>query len=238
MMQGGNAADEESWMRCGEGAQIPVLTGHEIHVWRASLDGAADKIKALESLLSPDERARADRFRFPEHRSRFIGARGTLRRILGMCLDCEPAELRFAYGEHGKPALESPVDRRVEFNLSHSGGIALYAVAIERRVGVDVELIKEGKWLRIAAQFFTPEEAAFLGKLPEEAMRKEFFLLWSQKEACLKAIGTGLRFPLEEAENAIPWTIINLNPMPGYAGALAFESMGHDAQIIRHHFAI
>jgi 4'-phosphopantetheinyl transferase len=222
-----------------EGGRIVLATAeNEIHLWRAPLDISPEKLRGLEIFLQPDERERAARFRFPQHRERFTAARGILRAILGLHLGCAPENLRFIYGEHGKPALAEPAGAGVEFNLSHSAGLAIYAVARGRRVGVDVERVKsEGSWLQIAEQYFTAAEAAELAALPGEAMRNRFFQMWSAKEARLKALGLGLRFPLEDAGDAASWPVIQLCPMLGYSAALAFDPEPAEPAIIRHHFA-
>ena len=110
---------------------------------------------------------------------------GDLRRTgLGLHLGCDPALLKFNYGEHGKPFLAEPAGTGLEFNVSHSADLALYAVALECPVGVDVEFMKpEGSWLRIAGTVFQRREFDRLSSLPEEEMREEFFELWAAKEA-------------------------------------------------------
>jgi 4'-phosphopantetheinyl transferase len=226
------------WPAHEGGRGITGPAGNEIHLWRAPLDVDPGKLRGLEALLQPEESERAARFRFPEHRGRFIAARGILRTILGIHLGCEPQSLRFEYGRHGKPGLAEPAGTRLEFNLSHSAGLAIYAVALGRRVGVDVERIQPaGSWLQIAKQYFTAAESAELAGLPGEAMRNRFFEMWSAKEARLKALGSGLRFPLEDAGDATAWPVIQLSPMPGYSGALAFDPDPGEPAIVRRHFA-
>ncbi|HWB61498.1 MAG TPA: 4'-phosphopantetheinyl transferase superfamily protein [Chthoniobacteraceae bacterium] len=211
------------------------MAENEIHLWLAPLGIGAAKIAAIGNLLQPDESERAARFRFPEHREHFTAARGILRSILGLHLGCPPESIRFAYGEHGKPSLAQPAGTHMEFNLSHSGGFAIYAVVLGRQVGVDLERIKaEGSWMEIARQYFAATEAAELEALAEEAMRNRFFELWSAKEACQKALGMGLRFPLDK--NSHPaLTVINLDTVPGYSAALAFEA-GDQPAIIKRLF--
>jgi len=236
----GNAhAEEELFSPPGSVPRILPLVEDEIHLWRAPLDISEEALCVFEKILSPDESERAGRFRFPEHRKRFIAARGILRNILGIHLDCAPVELDFAYSEYGKPRLAGLEDTQVEFNLSHSADLALYAVTFARPVGVDVEFIKaNGSWLRIAEHYFTPVEFSMLSNLPEEEMRREFFALWSEKEARLKALGVGLRYPLGDGGDDSAWSVERLKPMPGYCGALAFASRDTDPLIIRHHFEI
>lgn len=233
-----NASPGDShWPPHEIGAGIPALAENVIHLWRAPLDIGPEKLRALEMLLRPDELERAARFRFPGHRAHYTAARGILRMILGIHTGCEPQNLRFAYGEHGKPFLAEPAGGRVEFNLSHSGGLAVYAVTSGSRVGVDVEFIKPGgSWMEIARRYFTPGEADELSALPPDAMPRRFFEVWSGKEARMKAMGTGLLFEKGE-EEAILWTVRNFVPMAGYAGALATESGRPVPAIVKHHFA-
>src|SRR5580704_11467083 len=96
--------------------------GDEIQVWHAWLDRDAEVVRQLESILSPDEIARSNRFHFAKDKSHFIAGRGILRELLGKYLEKAPASLEFAYGEHGKPALVGAnATSGISFNLSHSG---------------------------------------------------------------------------------------------------------------------
>ena len=115
-------------------------------------------------------------------------ARGTLRALLGRFLDADPRSLSFAYGPHGKPALEGVP---LAFNLSHSADLALIALAREGELGVDVEAIRERVNIEEVATTFAPPETAALLAVPEEARRDAFFAAWTRKEAYIKAIGTG-----------------------------------------------
>src|SRR2546421_12655378 len=106
----------------------------EALVLALSLAVSPERLAALRALLSPDEIAKADRFAFPELRARSAAARGQLREILGAALERDPASLRFDYGPRGKPDLSGAPLR---FNVSHSGELALVALAL-REIGVDV----------------------------------------------------------------------------------------------------
>jgi len=222
------------------------LGSDEVHVWRASLDVTALQVQSLQQSLTGDEQKRAMRFYFRKDREHFIVARGLLRLILGRYLDIEPAQLRFWYSPYGKPALASEIGRnRLRFNVSHSHGLALYAITCGRELGVDVEfnrtdLAEE----QIAERFFSPREVAALRALPANMQQKAFFRCWTRKEAYIKARGEGLTLPLDQFEvslepgkpaamitNVDPqevarWSIQELTPGPGYVAALAVE--GHD----------
>ncbi|MEA2704631.1 MAG: 4-phosphopantetheinyl transferase, partial [Actinomycetota bacterium] len=159
-----------------------------VHVVRADLDaGTAD-----EALLSADERARAARLRTPLLRQRFTTARGYLRHMLAGLLDVPPKDVDLDAGPHGKPALAAP-HPPLEFNLSHAGGVALYAFSRHAPVGIDVERARDDlPWERMAARYFAPEEAASIDT------SDAFFACWTRKEAVVKATGTGLSQPLRD----------------------------------------
>ncbi len=216
----------------------------EVHVWCATLNPPSDRIEELFHILSPDERLRAKRFYFERDRWRFIVARGILRMILSLYLKVEPGRVMFRYGPHGKPFLSIESDQDVlQFNLSHSQGLALYAFTYSRAIGIDVEYIKpqldvEG----IAARFFSPSESAMLLGLPETQKLDAFFNCWTRKEAYLKAKGIGLSLPLDQfdvsfvrgkpacilktrgdPQEADRWSLQELTPATCYTGAVAVE---------------
>lgn len=172
---------------------LQLQTG-EVHVWRASLDLDDASLRTLALTLSPDEHNRAARFCFPKDQRRFVGARGILRNILGQYLRQDPSQLSFSYGANGKPALVGmPRNNELRFNLSHSGGLALYAVARTMELGVDVEQIQMSPIDdSVAESFFTVRETAALRALPREIQAKAFFNCWTAKEAFLKFTGTGI----------------------------------------------
>ena len=113
------------------------LGADDVHLWKASLDCDAPVLSRLETTLSPDEIARANRFVFSTDRNHFVAARGILRELLGTYLMLPAAELKFRYGKHGKPALDlNASDSVLEFNLSHSGGArGLCIFSLGRRLG-------------------------------------------------------------------------------------------------------
>jgi 4'-phosphopantetheinyl transferase len=219
---------------------IPAPRG-EVHVWRAPLSISDPERADLLATLSPDERARADRFHFDRDRAHFIAGRGFLRAILGAYLDVAPRALVFDYSPHGKPRLATGAGG-LRFNLSHSHDLALCAVALDRELGVDVEYIQPRLEEGIAERFFSRREVAALRSLPAEAQSAAFFACWTRKEAYVKAHGQGLSLRLDRFDvslapgepaallrteddpaEAMRWSLRELVPGPGYAGALAAE---------------
>ncbi len=145
--------------------------GEEIHVWSASLDREEGFFGPLEATLSPEEKARADRFHFANDRNRFVVARGLLRELLGRYLHQAPERLEFSYGRYGKPALSGEyASSGLCFNLSHSSGLVVYAIGRERNLGIDVEHVRpEFAGEDIARRYFSAREVKNLQVLPPEA---------------------------------------------------------------------
>jgi 4'-phosphopantetheinyl transferase len=215
-----------------------------VHVWRVHLDRTEGATRALSDLLTPDERARAARFRFPVDQARFTVARGALRKILARYGEVAAEGLRFRTNEYGKPALGGGTDLR--FNLSHAHAIALVAVACGRDVGIDVELVRSDvETLQIAGHYFSSNEVATLAALPSELTVRGFYTCWTRKEAYIKAIGKGLSQALDSFDVSLEpgspaallacrddpsevhrWSMQALHPGPGYVGALAVEGTG------------
>jgi 4'-phosphopantetheinyl transferase len=200
-----------------EFAPAPDRPNHpqgEVHVWRADLDAPG---WPSAGSLPADERARANRFLRTEARLRWVASRWALRGVLSRYLEQEPVEIELAQGEHGKPRL-APSDERLEFNLSHSGAIALVAVCDACAVGVDVERIETGRDLvELAERALQPEDAAAVRAASGAARVTAFYERWARHEAALKCLGHGLSAPRGEA----PVAVRSLQPEPGYAGAVA-----------------
>ncbi|MCA1682485.1 MAG: 4'-phosphopantetheinyl transferase superfamily protein [Actinobacteria bacterium] len=221
-----------------------ALPADEVHVWRASLDRSAEDVAELRALLSVDELARADRFRFERHRARFTVGRGLLRLLLGRHLGLDPAAVRFGYGAYDKPHVERA---GVWFNLSHSGAVALMCLACVGEVGIDVEL-DDADFSRelVAERFFSATEVAVLRSLPEALQPRAFLTCWTRKEAFIKARGDGLSLPLHSfdvtlapdapatlvrtawsREEPRQWRLQDLSdPEAGYIAAVALRSTG------------
>jgi 4'-phosphopantetheinyl transferase len=169
------------------------------HVFCVALDQAVGRFDQLAKTLSGDEHDRAARLAFGLHRNRFIAARGILREVLGWLLHADPAQLVFAYGEHGKPRLATPVGARlVQFNLAHSDGLAVYVVSASGPVGVDVERIHRVREAEsIMKRFFSSREQREWSAVPVRNRTSAFFQFWTRKESLLKALGIGLGGPLQ-----------------------------------------
>ena len=219
--------------------------GHdEVQTWLAKMPADGNDPLCHMSLLSPDERARAARFRVSGARTQFVFGRVFLRHLLGACLNVEPGTLEFGYAAGGKPFLAHPAAHgQLRFNLSHSHSLVAVALARGREVGVDIEWISCPSDLSLLARrIFSPRELSEWNLLPDACQQHAFFNAWTRKEACLKATGQGLSDALSEVEVTFApgkepmllgmpagtdalcqWTLCDLPLPPDFAGAVVFE---------------
>ena len=174
-------------------------------LYRANIAFAAD-----ESALSADERARADALRVPRERRRFVAGRVLTRQVLAEQLGISPREVKFAYGEHGKPRVIPPASWEgpgmgLYFNTSRSEDDWACAISTEGEIGVDVERVRELPELEAMICAYCPKReqeqlALRAGKgeaviRPYDQKSRDFLVCWTRKEAVLKAIGAGLSIP-------------------------------------------
>jgi 4'-phosphopantetheinyl transferase len=180
-------------------AAIDLPSG-EVHLWAARLDPSDDFLRRCAGVLSDDERVRAERFRAGSLQNRYITGRGILRMLLGRYLRLDPASFSFRYQDHGKPELDSPwKDQGIDFNVSHSHDLAVFAFTSESEIGVDVECIRPmPNAAELLERFFSAEEVRQWRQMPAERQLRAFFQGWTRKEAWLKAVGSGLSFPLNQ----------------------------------------
>jgi 4'-phosphopantetheinyl transferase len=167
----------------------------EIHLWRLLLD----ELPGDCSSLAADEQLRADKLVAAQHRHRFIAMRSALRSLLGTYLQLSPGSVVFVYGEKGKPSLTADLNRLdLRFNVSHSGGIGLIAVATGVEIGVDVETRGDVfDFMAIARRFFSEREHKALAGIPDDLRQRAFLRCWARKESYVKAIGKGLACSLQ-----------------------------------------
>src|SRR5437588_9126981 len=170
----------------------PLILGcDEVHIWRATLDLPPSDVQALEQILAADERSRANKFHFQKDRTHFVVARGILRAILGRYLSRDPRTLHFCYSQYGKPSLFSEgCSDPLFFNVSHSHGMALYAITRNFNIGVDIEYMRmDIECELIAVRFFSPSEAKMLLTVHKGARHEAFFNCWTRKEAYINGRG-------------------------------------------------
>jgi len=184
---------------------------------------------SVERLLSTDERRRAQCFRFDRDAAHFVARRGILRMILATYTGMSPSQLSFTHNRFGKPALAG-LCSNIQFSLSHSGDLAVYAVARERHLGVDLEHLQQGplEIASIAGSFFPETQIAFLEHTPTDQQEEVFLRLWTQLEAKGKALGMGVG-KVKAASSSLngfhgnSFCFKRPAPSPGYVVAVAVQ---------------
>lgn len=225
-----------------------ALSNRTVEVWTVDLLAQEGEFARAYSLLSEDETGRANRFRYPSDRRKFVMSRGSLRCILAQYMGTPPERAIFQYGEYGKPRLLAPpID--IRFNLSRSGERALVACTLGREVGVDIEWANRDLDVDdLAARFFTATENEALRRFPADQKRQAFLRCWTLKEAFVKAVGKGLSLGLDAFDvspglknlEVIPdvpierfevngWSLIPFtgNNLDNYVSSLAVEGDAH-----------
>jgi 4'-phosphopantetheinyl transferase len=167
------------------------VTLEGVTIWMIDLCASQEIVPHYWDVLCPEEKERANRFRFSDDRLRFALTRISLRLLLAEELSGDPRVLEFSARDYGKPYLaDAP---HLNFNVSHSGSLGAVGISKERAIGLDIEHIREGlDVLGLAQAFFSPSEALFLASLEADERYAAFYRIWTCKEAVLKAYGFGI----------------------------------------------
>ena len=232
------------------------LDTDEVHVWCVLLDNLLPQIKILSQKLSSDEDKRARCFYFERDKNRYIIGRGVLRTIISGYIGVEASQLQFCYGKHGKPYLENNCNNpKLYFNMSHSDNLALYAFSCNRKVGIDIERIRDLPDMeQLAECSFSYNDKIVFHTMPGDMKRKVFFECWARKEAYLKGVGEGLWQQLdsfdvlsktgdpanlltigENSQKTTKWYVQDLSPAFGFAAACASEGF---SRLCRYQWAV
>jgi 4'-phosphopantetheinyl transferase len=214
---------------------LPTLDD-EVHVWAVPLATRQAGVDQLSQVLSSNERKRAAEFRVDDARRRFVIARAALRHLLGAYLGIPPGEIGLTSRTNEKPILAvTNIANDLQFNLSHSGELALIAVANGCEVGIDVEQVRAvGHLEQISKRFFHPAESEAVFRTAAKNRNIAFLRCWTAKEAILKAVGTGItgsladfRVPIDEHRQSwiecggTRFWVQPLVPSEHYVGAVA-----------------
>jgi 4'-phosphopantetheinyl transferase len=168
--------------------RLPAAPGFDaVQLWRIDLHGEATAQDA--ALLSHEEQHRAARFAFDHLRHRYVLAHAALRRLLGQAMGRDPAALVWQLGAQGKPSLHDGWF----FNMSHSGDVGLVALSAQHEIGIDVELNqKPHDAVELSKAVLTSSERTWMLAGGPADVDRRFLCCWTRKEACIKAIGSGL----------------------------------------------
>ncbi len=216
-----------------------ALSDNEVQIWIVNIETLKVKQDFFYDLLNKDETRRASKFRFEKDSSTFILTRGVLKWLLGHYLNQSPNTISFEYGPFGKPYYMN--QKNLNFNVSHSGSIAVIGFVRQLEFGIDVEYVKHDfDVMDIVDNYFSKKEIAALQNLPKDKQTDMFYRGWTRKEAFIKAKAKGLSFPLDafsitmdsdktaevyetlwdDTEKSL-WRIIPFKSAPGYKSAFA-----------------
>jgi 4'-phosphopantetheinyl transferase len=160
-----------------------------IYIWQASITTLHSFYNSCNALLNDAERSKAFRYYQQTDQQRYVLQHGLLRLLLGWYLNTPAADVAFSFNPNKKPYLANS-SKACYFNISHSGPEMLIAIG-DKELGVDIERINyDFKFQDITSQYFSAVEAAFINPAPDPT--SAFFLLWTRKEALLKACGAGI----------------------------------------------
>jgi 4'-phosphopantetheinyl transferase len=239
-----------------------LLKPNEIHIWRIDDRDPSAAVDRLSRVLTPQEWERHDRFVSPKDRRRFLITRAMVREVLSRYRpDVAPSDWRFVFNDFGKPSIaEDQCDGQLHFNIAHTSGAIVLALRREPGIGIDVECLDRAiGGLSFFDSVFTEREIQSIRALPESRQARQFYTLWTLKEAYIKAIGMGLSIPLRgfgfdvdgadhpalylcgyEDCNAADWRFRIWLAAPDHVMALAFRrsaATGEDVAIYRYAFA-
>jgi 4'-phosphopantetheinyl transferase len=222
----------------------PLLAEDNIHIWWVSLHASREIEKAFEKTLSDKEMLRGQAFVNSRLRRRFTLSHGVLRVLLGRYLDTCPSNVALGCGRAGKPFVKNE-KARIEFNMSHSDDLAVYAFANGCRLGIDIERPRSMPDREaVAKQFFNQREYAELRTVEKMCQEEAFFRCWTRKEAYIKAVGQGLTLALNSFQVSVrpeqaaafrllptgdscqTWKIRDI-AHKGYVGAIVFDGECH-----------
>lgn len=230
------------------GSMNGLLHEREVHVWRVVLDRLSPSVERRAACLSGDELERATQFAAPLEQRRFILSRIVLRDVLARYHGAPAADIPLAREAGGRPFVQGA--ERLFFSLSHTGGVALIAVA-GGAIGVDVERVRRvPRASAIARRVLHPDTVALLETMPRPDFAAAFLDAWTQREAHVKAVGGGLfrtadvlpfdplqpddatvRAVLSRADGA-RWSIARFQPYASTRAALAAPGTLHRIRIM------
>lgn len=233
------------------------LAEKTIYLWLLELNITDQDKAALRALLSERERQVADKFHLKQQRDRYIVAHGRLRQILSNCTGEHPKSLQFLMGRSGKPQLYGVSHlQRIQFNLAHSGHLALLGVTLDADIGVDLEEIRPLDHLTLMAHYWlSNREVMELAKLQGYEQIECFYRYWTRKEALIKALGRGLTRQMSAVDVSLKsttqermvaidselggdaqqlWSMCNVTPHSNFLGAVV--ARGRDLNVV--HFRL
>lgn len=184
-----------AWQPRNPSAPIPSLSPGRVHLWAADLSVSEER---LHRNLTDADRHRGERIADEGKRRLYLGGRAGMRLLLSAYTGIAATEIRFGYGPRGKPVLLNETPGPVPlFNYTLSRDKVLYALSVDRELGVDMEALpRRTAATRMAARKLTRAERIAWRALPAALGNDAMLCCWTRKEAYGKALGVGIRYHL------------------------------------------
>ncbi|OJX38149.1 MAG: hypothetical protein BGO78_08970 [Chloroflexi bacterium 44-23] len=175
---------------------------------------STDDLPADLNWLSSEETTKLQQFKFPKRRNEWLLGRWVSKKVLMKAMpqisSIPLPQLSIKNEESGAPiALSNGSRLSGMLSLSHREDLATAAWTSQAdlRIGIDLEKI-EPRSTAFIQDFFTKAEAAQVFSQPSENQALAACLIWSGKEAILKALQTGLRIDTRQVEVAFTELVI------------------------------
>ncbi|MCC2638099.1 MAG: 4-phosphopantetheinyl transferase [Moraxellaceae bacterium] len=152
-------------------------------------DDPGQALPPFTARLPVMDREEMARLRLPSRQRSFVLSRLLLRHLLTTYAGIPPEAQCFTRAASGRLLLAG--SGPWEISLSHGGGLVAVMVA-SAPCGVDIERQRATRITRVAERYFAPAEAEWLRTRDNATAERDFFRLWTLKEACVKALGQGL----------------------------------------------
>ena len=228
------------------------LNGHVV-VWIAQVSREHNSLSSLDRFLDDRERARAERFRFPEDRARFVLGRSLVKTGLGHYLQIPAASIELSYTDRDRPIFLA--NNSIQFSISHTQDLVAVAFTSHAHVGIDVEFMQaKSDLLALAKRILSDDDYQKFQTLPATELTDAFFRIWTRKEAYLKASGEGITDGLQKisvsfsadeitsvqdsrnASNVDSWRLITLPTPAMYKGSVACDDIAKKVDCHFVHF--
>jgi 4'-phosphopantetheinyl transferase len=190
----------DNYIRCcfdQSGTALPAGNAVTVEIYYARTEDLIYELPGLGDFIDKNERLRAEKFYFEKDKNTYIACHSLLRMLILNKLDTDPSKINIIFDRNNKPWLK---ENLLYFNLSHTRDAFAFAISDHVRIGIDLENINRNIDFRtIIKTFFSNGEEEYILKNQAKS-RDRFFLLWTRKEALLKAIGTGIINKLQDVE--------------------------------------
>ena len=212
---------------------------NRVFIFTVNLTSYINNISKCWECLSVKEKIQANKYYTKSLSDKYIMSHGILRYIRSHYTKQYPKEIEFTHNEYGKPFLKNS---NIYFNMSHSHNMVTYIVALNQRVGIDIELHDNNLNVQeLASLVLTSAESQYLSSLNSKEKFALFYHLWTKKESLIKANGQGLSYPINTIEAiALPsgstilltnekklqqeYYYYELETIRNYSGAIAIEN--------------